>query len=120
MTPTKAERFTERLTAWLSLLGVIGFLVAILLGACPGCGPQLYAAVSMSVAYEKPTPGDASVVIDEQYVGPLGYVAAHGVRIREGQHRVSITKTGYFPYDRLISSGRDFIKLDVVLEPIPD
>lgn len=120
MTPSKAERFTERLTPWLSLLGVIGFLVAILLGACPGCGPQLYAAVSMSVKYAKPTPGDASVTIDEQYIGPLGYVAAHGVRLREGQHRISVTKTGYFPWDRLVTANRDPIALDVTLEPIPD
>lgn len=120
MNVSKTERFTERLTPWLSLLGVLGFLVAILLGACPGCGPPLYAAVSMSIKYEKPTPGDASVTIDEQYVGPLGYVAAHGVRIREGKHRVSVTKTGYFPYDRLIDAGRDPIHLDVTLEPIPD
>ena len=88
--------------------------------ATAACGPPLYAAVSMSVAYAKQTPADASVVIDEQYIGPLGYVAAHGVRIREGEHRVSVTKAGYFPWDRLVTAGRDPIKLDVVLEPIPD
>src|SRR6478609_10969559 len=88
--------------------------------ASVACGPKLYAAVSMSIAYEKKTPADASVVIDEQYVGPLGYVAAHGVRIREGEHRVSVTKAGYFPWDRLVTAGRDPIKLDIALEPIPD
>jgi hypothetical protein len=117
---SKAERLSERVTPWLSLLGVIGFLVAILLGACPGCGPQPRAAVSLSVAYAKPTPADASVSIDEQYIGPLGYVSAHGVRLPEGEHRISVTKAGYFPWDRLVTAGRDAIKLDVVLEPIPD
>jgi PEGA domain len=117
---TKAERFTERLTPWLSLLGVIGFVIAILLGACPGCGPQPRAAVSMSMAYAKNTPADASVSIDEQYIGPLGYVAAHGVRLPEGQHRISVTKTGFFPWDRLVTAGMQPIKLDVTLEPIPD
>lgn len=120
VTVTKAERFTEWLTPWLSLLGVIGFVIAILLGACPGCGPQPIAAVSLSVAYAKKTPADASVSIDEQYVGPLGYVAAHGVRLPEGQHRISVTKTGFFPWDRLVTADRDPIKLDVTLEPIPD
>jgi hypothetical protein len=47
-------------------------------------------------------------------------VAAHGVRLREGQHRISVTKTGYFPWDRLVTAGRDPIALDVTLEPIPD
>jgi len=117
---SKAERFTERLTPWLSLLGVIGFVIAILLGACPGCGPQPRAAVSLSMAYAQKTPADASVSIDEQYIGPLGYVAAHGVRLPEGEHRISITKAGFFPWDRLVRAGMQPIKLDVALEPIPD
>ncbi len=118
---SKAERITERLTPWFSLLGAIGFLCAILLAACPGCQPPVHAAFSLKMAYAKKTPPDASVVIDEQYVGPLGYVAAHGVRLRLGEHRVSVTKAGFFPYDRLIvKTDSDPVKLDVVLEPIPD
>jgi hypothetical protein len=120
MKTTSSERFTERLTPWLSLLGAIGFAVAILLGACPGCGPQPVAAVSMSMSYQKQTPADASVTIDEQYIGPLGYVAAHGVRLPEGEHRISVTKAGFFPWDRLIVAGSEPVKLDVALEPIPD
>jgi hypothetical protein len=120
VTPTPTERFTERLTPWLSLLGAIGFVIAILLGACPGCGPQPKAAVSLSLTYAKRAPADASVSIDEQYIGPLGYVAAHGVRLPEGEHRISVTKAGYFPWDRLVNAGRDPIKLDVQLEPVPD
>jgi hypothetical protein len=117
---SRSERLTERLTPWLSLLGAIGFVVAILLGACPGCGSQPRAAVSLSFSYAKRAPADASVSIDEQYIGPLGYVAAHGVRLPEGEHRISVTKAGYFPWDRLVDAGRDPIKLDIVLEPVPD
>lgn len=120
MTPSPAERFTERFTPWLSLLGAIGFVVAIVLGACPGCGPPLRAAVSMSMTYPKTTPADASVSIDEQYIGPLGYVAAHGVRLPEGEHRISVTKTGFFPWDRLVEADREPVQLNVTLEPIPD
>jgi hypothetical protein len=81
----------------------------------------VHAAFSLKLDYAKKTPPDASVVIDEQYVGPLGYVAAHGVRLRLGEHRVSVTKAGYFPYDRLIvKTDSEPLKLDVVLEPIPD
>jgi hypothetical protein len=115
------ERWTERVTPWLSLLGAIGFLCAILLGACPGCATQgLRPAVSLKVDYAKKTPPDASVTIDEQYIGPLGYVAAHGVRIPLGEHRVSVTKAGYFPWDRLITASDAPLHLDVALEPIPD
>ncbi len=118
---TKAERFTERLTPWLSLLGVIGFLFAIVLATCTGCASGPQAAFSLKMDYAKETPADASVVIDEQYVGPLGYVAAHGVRLRLGEHRVSVTKPGYFPYDRLVEKNdSDPFKLDVKLEKVPD
>lgn len=95
-------------------------LLALLVGAGAACGPQPRAAVSMSMAYAKGTPADASVSIDEQYIGPLGYVSAHGVRLPEGQHRISVTKTGFFPWDRLVTAGLQPIKLDVTLEPIPD
>lgn len=119
MTINKGERFTERLTPWLSLLGVIGFVIAILFGVW-GCGPQPRAAVSLSLAYAAKTPPDASVSIDEQYIGPLGYVAAHGVRLPEGEHRISVTKAGFFPWDRLVTAGMQPIKLEVTLEPVPD
>jgi hypothetical protein len=120
VTSTPAARFTERVTPWISLVGAIGFVVAIVLGACPGCMPQVRPAISLSMAYPKTTPPDASVSIDEQYIGPLGYVAAHGVRLPEGEHRISVTKAGFFPWDRLVNAGRDPIKLDITLEPVPD
>lgn len=119
---SKAERATETVTPWLSLVGVIGFLIAIVISLCSGCQPPVYAAFSLKLDYvPKQAPGDASVMIDEQYVGPLGYVAAHGVRLRTGQHRLSVTKAGYFPYDRLIvKNDSEPLKLDITLEPIPD
>jgi hypothetical protein len=116
---SRSERLTERVTPWLSLLGVLGFVVALVL-SCTGCSASLRPAVTLSVAYAKPTPPDASVTIDEQYIGPLGYVAAHGVRLPEGEHRVSVTKAGYFAWDRLVTAGRDPVELLVTLEPIPD
>ncbi|HET9958861.1 MAG TPA: PEGA domain-containing protein [Polyangiaceae bacterium] len=78
------------------------------------------AAVSLSLAREKSTPKDASVFIDEEFIGPLTFVAAHGVRLPVGEHRITIEKAGYFPWDRLVVADRQPIKLDVQLEPIPD
>lgn len=78
------------------------------------------AAVSLSVARAADTPRDASVYIDEQFVGFLGVVAARGVRLPEGEHRISVEKVGYFPWDRLVVSDRKPISLTVALRKIPD
>jgi hypothetical protein len=92
--------------------------LGLALVACePGVGR---AAVSLSFKRVKTTPWDAGVWIDEEFIGPLNYVAAHGVRLPVGKHRITVQKEGYFPWDRLVVSDREPIALDVVLEPIPD
>ncbi|MBI3203370.1 MAG: PEGA domain-containing protein [Myxococcales bacterium] len=92
--------------------------VALGLAACQsGVGR---AAVSMSVKLSARSPGDASVFIDEEYVGPLGFIAAHGVRLPVGEHRITVQKEGFFPWDRLVVADREAVRLDVDLEPVPD
>jgi hypothetical protein len=91
-----------------------------LIGALCGCSMGLRSAVSMKVSRAKATPRDASVYIDEEFIGPLYYVAAHGVRLPTGKHRISITRDGYFPWDRLVEADRRPISLDVALVPVPD
>ena len=78
------------------------------------------AAVTMRLRAPRGTPRDASVIIDEEYIGPLWYVAARGVRLPVGEHRISVEKEGYFPWDRLVVSDRRPLELDVSLERIPD
>ena len=63
---------------------------------------------------------NASVTIDEEYIGPLGWVAARGVRLPLGQHRITVERDGYFPFDATLVAGKDPIRLDVRLIPIPD
>ena len=92
------------------------FVSCALLGACQ---PQR-AAVHLSVARAAATPRDASVYIDEEFVGYLGVVAARGVRLPEGDHRISVEKVGYFPWDRLVVSDRQPLHLTVELRKIPD
>jgi hypothetical protein len=88
-----------------------GAAICAVLGACNhGAGR---AAVSMKLDSPDRGVADASVYIDEEYVGPLGYVAVRGVRLPVGQHRVTVQKDGYFPWDQAI-------KLDVHLVRIPD
>jgi hypothetical protein len=100
--------------------GLVGVLVlAALLGpACTqGAGR---AAVTMTMRVAKPAPRDASVIIDEEYVGPLWMVAARGVRLPVGEHRITVQKQGYFPWDKLVVADRQPIVLDVTLVAVPD
>ena len=104
------------------LLG--GLLLALALALPPlvgACGAGIgQAAVHLGIRASQRAAGNASVYIDEEYVGPLGYVAARGVRLPVGKHRITITKDGYFPWDRLVEANRAPILLSVELVPIPD
>jgi len=101
-----------------------GRLVRVLLRAAaagPGCHQgQGRAAVSMTLRVAKPAPRDASVIIDEEYIGPLWMVAARGVRLPVGEHRITVQKEGYFPWDKLVVADRQPIVLDVSLVAVPD
>jgi hypothetical protein len=68
------------------------------------------------------TPPDAAVVIDEEAVGQLDFVAAHGVALPVGIHHVTVKANGYFPWDREVEAkdGSPPILLDVSLTPVPD
>jgi hypothetical protein len=99
-------------------------LVAFTLSAAAAaCGAPQHggAAVTLKLARSAQTPKNASVSIDETYIGPLGFVGASGgVRLPVGTHRITVEKDGYFPFDRLVTADRDDIRLEVKLEPIPD
>jgi hypothetical protein len=105
------------MSALLSRKHALGALLLLALG---GCQPNVRAAVSLSLRKSAKSPRDASVYIDEEYVGPLGYVAARGVRLPVGQHRITVVKEGYFPWDRLVEADRQPIALEVELVPVPD
>jgi hypothetical protein len=50
----------------------------------------------------------------------LAFVAAHGVALPPGKHRVTVEKPGYFPWDKLVEGHGELIKLDVALTKIPE
>jgi len=83
------------------------------------CAPPKPATVSLRVAGSVP---DAHVTIDDQYLGAFAYVAKKGVALPPGQHRITVEKSGYFAWDRVVEAreGDPPIKLDVVLVEIPD
>jgi PEGA domain-containing protein len=102
------KRALVRRLGWVCLAGA--------LVACQAHVPS----VSMRVSRAEATPRDASVYIDEEFVGFLGVVQARGVRLPEGEHRITVERDGYFPWDRLVISDRTPIALHVELVPIPD
>ena len=106
-------------------MGVTARAALALLAGLAGCALQpadtsvRRETVSLRMAG---TPPDAAVVIDEETVGQLDFVAAHGVALPVGVHHVTVKATGYFPWDREVDAkeGSAPIKLDVVLTPVPD
>lgn len=93
-------------------------LLALALAACAGAqrSPK---TVSLRVQGNVPS---AQVTIDDQPIGQLGYVARRGVALPPGEHRITVEKSGYFPWDELVEAkeGQGPIELDVQLVPIPD
>jgi hypothetical protein len=119
-TESRLAALLRRTTPYVALTAAaaLALLLILSLTSCePGVGRP---AVSLSLAREAKSPRDAAVLIDEEYIGPLGYVAARGVRLPIGKHRITVEKPGYFPWDRLVEADRDAIHLDIQLEPIPD
>ena len=66
------------------------------------------------------TPPDASVTIDDVRVGSLAVVAARGVRVLPGKHRVSVEAPGFLPMDQLVDAKDGLLVLDIALVPVPD
>jgi hypothetical protein len=99
----------------------IGFSVAaaIALAACAPAASPVQPTVSLRL---KGRPARASVVIDDEPVGTLDFVAARGVALPPGVHHVTVAAEGYFPWDREVEAkaGSPPIRLDVTLTPVPD
>ncbi len=112
--------FVRRLTPYVAMLAAAALALCFILAltSCEGAGAR--PAVSLSIERSAKSPRDAAVLIDEEYIGPLGYVAARGVKLPAGKHRITVEKPGYFPWDRLVEATTAPIKLDVELEAIPD
>jgi hypothetical protein len=105
-------------------------LVALTLQRSRGA-PLALAAFTSSCAIMGNTPptvslrvqgnvADAQVTVDDQPIGALAYVAAHGVALPPGKHRVTVEKAGYFPWDAVLEADEEPIHLDIKLVPIPD
>lgn len=67
-------------------------------------------------------PPDATVVVDDEPLGSLEFVAAHGVALPPGVHHVTVKAPGYFPWDHEVDAkpGSPVIALEVALTRVPD
>jgi hypothetical protein len=67
-------------------------------------------------------PPNASVTVDDTFVGSLDVVSKRGVALPPGTHRVSVEAPGHLPWDKVIEAkeGEGPVNLDVKLVPIPD
>ena len=99
-----------------SVLLLAPAVLSALLAGCAGAAPR---TTSLRVAGAAP---DASVTIDDKYVGTFAYVSKRGVALPAGKHRITVEKTGFFPWDKLVEAheGDPPVQLDVTLTPIPD
>ena len=68
------------------------------------------------------SPPNASVTIDDIFVGRLDIVAARGVALPVGTHRISVEAPGYLPWDKMVEAkeGAGPLRLEVRLVATPD
>jgi hypothetical protein len=102
-----------------SQLIAIASLFAASTAACEPAQLPAVPTVSLRVAG---APADSTVIIDENVLGTFDFVAAHGVALPPGKHRITVHASGYFPWDHEIQAelGGGPIRLQVALIPIPD
>jgi hypothetical protein len=106
-------------------MGVRIFFRWLTIGAalvgCPGPSPLPPSTVSLRV---RGTPADATVIVDDQVLGSLEYVAARGVALPPGVHHVTVQSPGFFPADREVEAKLTErpAPIDVVVQlvPVPD
>ena len=98
------------------LLATAVLVSAALAASGPPAKPP---TVSMRMAGDPP---QARVIVDEQYIGNLAFVASRGVALPVGSHRITVEAPGFFPQDQIVSveEGDAPVTLDVRLAKIPD
>jgi hypothetical protein len=97
--------------------GVLVLLAGVVVAACgPAKEPK---TVSMRMVGSPP---NATVTIDDIFVGRLDLVSARGVALPVGEHRVSVEAPGFIPWDKVVEAkeGQGPVRLDVRLVATPD
>jgi hypothetical protein len=95
-----------------------GALLAVVLEGCAG-GAATPKAETVPLRF-RGTPPDATVTIDDQRIGSLSLVAARGIRVLPGRHRITVEAAGYLPLDVAIEAKGAVVPIDVKLVAVPD
>ncbi len=85
-----------------------------------GCGAPPARAPTVALRISG-GPANASVTVDDEPIGSFDGVAAHGVALPPGRHRLTVEADGYFPSDQVVEAelGAPPVQLKVQLEKIP-
>jgi len=97
-------------------------LVGVLAMISTACQPAQSPSQPTVSLRMRGTPASATVIIDEEALGTLDFVAAHGVALPPGMHHVTVKAPGYFPSDTAVDAqlGSSPVALQIALIPIPD
>ncbi len=91
----------------------------VVLAAC--APPEAEAPVAKTVSLRMTgSPPQATVTIDDILVGQLNVVAARGVAMPVGVHHISVEAPGFLPWDKEVKARDAAVKVEAVLEKIPD
>jgi hypothetical protein len=114
------QRQTIKMTEFFGRMVLSGALLAGV--ASTACGPARAPAQPTISLRVRGTPASATVVVDEEALGTLDFVSAHGVALPPGLHHVTIKANGYFPSDQAVDArpGSAPVQLEVALVPVPD
>jgi hypothetical protein len=87
-----------------------------------GCEPAKQPSQVTVSLRMRGTPSEATVIIDDEPLGSLEFVSAHGVALPPGVHYVTVTAPGFFPWDHEVvaKEGAGPIALVVALTRVPD
>jgi PEGA domain len=100
-------------------LAVLAISLALMGSAVLGC--QFMGATPPTVSLRvRGNVSDAQVTIDDIAVGALGFVQARGVALPPGRHRITVERSGYFPWDAVVEAKDDPVYLQITLVPVPD
>ena len=95
-------------------MGVRALFLLLLLVAC---GPS---GKTVSMRMSSNGPPNASVTIDDHFVGTLDVVSSRGIALPVGVHHVTVEAAGFLPWDKRIEATDAPVKLDVRMTPVPD